>query len=164
MRGSDGHAGTGPGTRGGSQKFQETCPDAAGNAVRSLRTRPSPSGPSTAAGAGAGEQRNRARRRSTGKASAGSGSSRAKRGTRRGENRCGHRKPSGRRREQAGPAGSDETRWTMAEPAKPRVSRAPGTTTPRRALWLGCGMPSPRQTTGRWLGKGRPKHGDNSRC
>lgn len=43
------------------------------------------------------EQRNCARRRSTGKASAGSGGSGAKRGTRRGENWCGHRKPSGRR-------------------------------------------------------------------
>ncbi len=77
-------------------KSQETCPDAAGNAERNLGTGPSASNPSTA-GTGAGEQRNRARRRSTGKASAGSGGSGAKRGTRRGENWCGHRKPSGRR-------------------------------------------------------------------
>ena len=160
-----------PGTRGGSQKFQETCPEAAGNAVRSLRTRPSPSGPSTA-GAGAGEQRNRARRRSTGKASAGSGGSGAKRGTRRGENWCGHRKPSGRRgRCRTGGDGSRLGLPGVTRPAGQWRSRRSGgcqgyrgPRRPRRALWLGCGMPSPRQTTGRRLGKGRPKHGDNSRC
>ena len=42
--------------------------------------------------------------------------------------------PDWRRREQAGPAGSDETRWTMAEPAKRRVSRVPGTTTPPESI------------------------------
>ena len=152
-------------------KSQETCPDAAGNAERNLGTGPSASNPSTA-GTGAGEQRNRARRRSTGKASAGSGGSGAKRGTRRGENWCGHRKPSGRRgRSRTGGDGSRLGLPGVTRPAGQWRSRRSGgcqgyrgLRRPRRALWLGCGMPSPRQTTGRWLGKGRPKHGDNSRC